>query len=78
MKENFEEEKYQHSNQIKIKQKEKRNSGFKSSIIKEQENMNAPPSMQINSENNRVYFKDLQALRDEKESAKMRFQHASG
>lgn len=76
MKENFEEEKCQYSNQNKIKQKEKRNFGFKSSLIKEQEYINSPSLM--NLENNRAYFKDLQTLKEEKEIAKTKFQHTAG
>jgi hypothetical protein len=67
---------------LKPKPKEKRNSGFKPSTIKEQEyfNMfsNSASINEKNFENSRGYFKDLQTLREEKEIAKNRYQNTPG
>lgn len=78
----FEEEKINNFNQIKIKKKEKghRDSGLKHHFAKEQDYFNnfysTSHNFERNYENPKIYFKDMQGLKEEKESGKMKFQNS--
>ena len=74
----MEEEKTQYLTQMKLKTKEKRNSGLKSNHMKEQENFNHLTTPSLSNDRpfeNRNYFKELQTLKEEKEMAKNRYQN---